>query len=129
MPLSGGEIPIGLVAGSSWNENPAGYESVSHKLSAVMPYGPGASVTRLSNSTIALLLASSPVTTRRISEAVPVEEDSRMITIVQNILRMVGTPSAVRSCVPRSGKPLFSVPPNSKYLELRNTVNTASGAV
>src|SRR5713101_7782530 len=92
VPLSGGDIPIGLVAGSSLNENPGGYESVIHRLSDVIPYGPGPSVRRLSNSTIALLLASSPVTTRRISDAAPVEEDSKMITIAQNILRMIGTP-------------------------------------
>jgi hypothetical protein len=55
VPWSGGEMPIGVVAGSALNENPGGYESVSQRFSDVMPYGPGASVSRLSNTTTALL--------------------------------------------------------------------------
>src|SRR5262249_3614699 len=67
VPLSGGDRPMGLAALSSLNENPGGEESVIHRFAAGMPDRPGLRVRRLSNSAIALLLLSRPVTTRRIS--------------------------------------------------------------
>src|SRR5262249_56606249 len=73
VPLSGGDSPMGLAALSSLNENPGGEESVIHRFAAGMPDRPGLRVRRPSNSAIALLLASRPVTTRRISAAVAVE--------------------------------------------------------
>src|SRR5712691_6877219 len=85
VPLSGGDRPIGLAALSSLNDNPGGEESVIHRLAAGLPDFPGLSVRRLSNSAIALLLASSPVTTRRTSAAVPVEQANRTVTIDQNV--------------------------------------------
>src|SRR5215831_211288 len=84
VPLSGGDRPIGLAALSSLNEKPGGDESVIHRLRAGMPDFPGLSVKRLSKSAIALLSASSPVTTRRMSAALPAEHASRIATIDQN---------------------------------------------
>src|SRR5215813_8322139 len=77
VPLSGGDRPMGLVALSSLNENPGGEESVIHRFAAGLPDRPGLSVRRPSNSAIALLLASRPVTTRRISAAVAVRARQR----------------------------------------------------
>src|ERR1700704_2546047 len=89
VPLSGGERPIGLAALSSLNENPGGEESVIHRFAAGMPDFPGLRVRRLSNSAIALLSASSPVTTRRTSAAMPDEHATMTATIDQNILRII----------------------------------------
>src|SRR6266849_1234284 len=89
VPLSGGDRPIGLAALSSLNENPGGKESVIHRLAAGFPDFPGLSVRRLSNSAIALLFASMPVTTRRTSAALPVEQASIRVTMEQNILRIM----------------------------------------
>jgi len=62
VPRSGGSA-VGLAPLSSVNESPAGAVSVTHSLAdGVLP---GSSVTRLSNSAIALSLASRAVTTRR----------------------------------------------------------------
>src|SRR5258705_5631616 len=91
VPLSGGERPIGLAALSSLNEKPGGDESVIQILAAALPVLPTLSVSTLSNSAIALLPASSPVTTRRISAAVAVEQVSRKVTIDQSVLRIMAS--------------------------------------
>src|SRR5882672_7448024 len=91
VPLSGGDSPIFLAALSSLNENPGGDESVIHRLAAGLPDPPGLRVTRLSNTAIALLPASSPVTTRRTSAALPVEHANMMVTIDQNVLRIIAS--------------------------------------
>src|SRR5438132_3720907 len=78
VPLSGGDSPIFLVALSSLNENPGGEESVIHRLAAGLPEPPGLSVNLPSNRATALLLASSPVTTRRMSAAVAAEQANGM---------------------------------------------------
>ena len=52
---------------------------------------PGLSVTRLSNSTTALLLASRPVTTRRTSAVEPIEHASRTMARDQNALRIIAS--------------------------------------
>src|SRR5262245_17727907 len=74
VPLSGGDKPIRLAALSSLKEGAGGDESVIQRLAAGLPEPPGLSVTLLSNSATALLFASRPVTTRRISAAVPLED-------------------------------------------------------
>src|SRR5262252_6428666 len=89
VPLSGGDRPIFFAALSSLYESAGGEESVIHRLAAGLPDPPGLRVTRLSNSAIALLLASSPVTTRRISAALPLEHASMMRTSDQNVLRIM----------------------------------------
>src|SRR5262249_39473746 len=91
MPLSGGDRPIGLAALSSLNESPGGEESVIHRLAAGLPEPPGLSVRRLSNSAIALLLVSSPVTTRRISAALPLEHANMTMARDQNTLRIIAS--------------------------------------
>src|SRR5882757_8510465 len=96
VPLSGGDRPSGFVALSSLNENPGGEESVIHKLAAGLRDPPGLSVSRPSNSAIALLLASRPVTTRRMSAAVLVEHASIMVKIDQNILRIIVSSRYIR---------------------------------
>src|SRR5215469_6383641 len=50
------------------------------------PYGPDASGSRLSNSTTALLLASRPVTTLRMSDAMAVEQVSASAAAGQNVI-------------------------------------------
>src|SRR5262245_52579673 len=77
VPLSGGDSPIGFCALSSLKEKPGGEESVIQRLAAGIPDLPGLSVSRPSNNAIALSLASSPVTTRRISAALAAEQASR----------------------------------------------------
>src|SRR5262245_50623501 len=90
VPLSGGDIPMGLVAGSSrWITGQGDSESVSQRLPDASPNGPKASGTRLSNSVTALLFASSPVTTRRISDADAVAKLNIIVAIDQNILRSI----------------------------------------
>src|SRR3982074_2160052 len=91
VPLSGGDKPIGLAALSSLNESPGGDESVIHRLAAGLPEPPGLSVRRPSNSAMALLLASSPVTTRRISAAVPLEQANVTMASDQNTLRNIAS--------------------------------------
>src|SRR5262245_51094628 len=90
VPLSGGDRPIRLAALSSLNESAGGEESVIQRLAAGLPEPPGLSVTRLSNSTTALLLASRPVTTRRTSAAEPLEHASTMARD-QNALRIIAS--------------------------------------
>src|SRR5262249_54750624 len=76
---SGGSAAVGLAPLSSVNESPAGAVSVTHSLAdGVLP---GSSVTRLSNSAIALSLASRAVTTRRMSAAAAAEHARRSATI------------------------------------------------
>src|SRR5215470_998987 len=82
-------MPMGFAAGSSLNAGAGGYESVIHRLTAAMPYGPGLSVRRLSNSVEALLSASRPVTTLRMSDAVAVVHVSRIAASEQNVLRNI----------------------------------------
>src|SRR5260221_14174895 len=78
VPRSGGSA-VGLAPLSSVNESPAGAVSVTHSLTdGVLP---GSSLTRLSNSAIALSLASSAVTTRRTSAAVAAEHARTSATI------------------------------------------------
>src|SRR5882757_4403339 len=89
VPLSGGDRPIRLAALSSLNESPGGDESVIHRLAAGLPDPPGLRVTRLSNRAIALLSASSPVTTRRTSAAVAAEHASMTMKIEQSVLRII----------------------------------------
>src|SRR6266852_1774221 len=112
VPLSGGDRPIGLAALSSLNEKPGGDESVIHRLAAGMPDFPGLRVKRLSNSAIALLVASSPVTTRRTSAAVPVEHANMMVTIDQNVLRTIVSsllcPNA--TCLQALSRPSAGIP-------------------
>src|SRR2546429_5539919 len=91
VPLSGGDNPMGLVALSSLNENPGGEESVIHRFAAGLPDRPGLSVRRPSNSAIALLLASRPVTTRRTSAAVALEHANRTAKIDQNVLCIIAS--------------------------------------
>src|SRR5262249_30558791 len=67
VPRSGGSA-VGLAPLSSVNESGAGAVSVTHSLADGV--APGSSVMRLSNSATALSLASSAVTTRRMSAAV-----------------------------------------------------------
>src|SRR5262249_54709275 len=55
------------------------------------PDRPGLRVRRLSNTAIALLLASRPVTTRRISAAVAVEHANMTAMIDQNVLRIIAS--------------------------------------
>src|ERR1700757_4165450 len=57
-----------------------------HRLTAAIPYGPGLRGTRLSNSVEALLSASRPVTTLRMSDAMAVEQVSRIATSEQSVL-------------------------------------------
>src|SRR5436190_4582323 len=89
VPLSGGDNPIFLVALSSLNENPGGEVSVIHRLAAGLPEPPGLSVSRPSNSATALLLASSPVTTRRTSAALATEHASVIAAIDKIVLRIM----------------------------------------
>src|SRR5215472_6160604 len=91
VPLSGGDRPMGLVALSSLNENPGGEESVIHRFAAGLPDRPGLSVRRPSNSAIALLFASRPVTTRRTSAAVALEHANRTAKIDQNVLCIIAS--------------------------------------
>src|SRR5262249_28480494 len=78
VPRSGGSA-VGLALLSSVNESPAGAVSVTHSLAdGVLP---GSSVTRLSNSAIALSLAPRAVTTRRMSAAVAAEHARTSATI------------------------------------------------
>src|SRR3954447_2941505 len=91
VPLSGGDRPIRLAALSSLKESAGGEESVIQRLAAGLPEPPGLSVTRLSNSTTALLLASRPVTTRRTSAAGPLEHASRTMARDQNALRIIAS--------------------------------------
>src|SRR5262245_47128249 len=91
VPLSGGDRPMGLVALSSLNENPGGEESVIQRFAAGFPDRPGLSVRRPSNSAIALLLASRPVTTRRTSAAVALEHANRTAKIDQNVLCIIAS--------------------------------------
>src|SRR6478735_1909977 len=87
----GGDRPIRLAALSSLKESAGGEESVIQRLAAGLPEPPGLSVTRLSNSTTALLLASRPVTTRRTSAAGPLEHASRTMARDQNALRIIAS--------------------------------------
>src|SRR5436190_18543806 len=91
VPASGGARPMDLAAASSLNENPGGEESVVHRLAAGFPDFPGLRVRVLSNSTTALLPASSPVTTRRISLAAPLEHPKTTITVDQSKLRSINS--------------------------------------
>src|SRR5215472_6486894 len=65
-----------------------------------MPDRPGLSVRRLSNSAIALLLASRPVTTRRISAAVAAEHANTTATIDQNVVRIIASLHRVARTMP-----------------------------
>ena len=91
MPRSGGSA-VGLAALSSVNESAAGVVSVTHSLADGV--APGSSVTRLSNSTIALSWASSAVTTRRMSAAAAVEHARTSATIEPKILLVIASSSA-----------------------------------
>jgi len=77
---------------SSVNESGAGAASVTHSLADGV--APGSSVTRLSNSTIALSWASSAVTTRRMSAAAAVEHARTSATIEPKILLVIASSSA-----------------------------------
>src|ERR1700756_6054311 len=101
LPLSGGDRPMGLVALSSLNENPGGEESVIHRFAAGLPDRPGLSVRRPSNSAIALLLASRPVTTRRTSAAVALEHANRTAKIDQNVFCIISFPLVLPPRPPR----------------------------
>src|SRR5262249_2693383 len=75
------------------------------------PYGPGASGSRLSNSTTALLLASRPVTTRRMSDAMAVDVASASATAGQSVIFSIESspvcirpPGAARSDALRPGR-------------------------
>src|SRR6476646_1840911 len=91
VPLSGGDRPIRLAALSSLKESAGGEESVIQRLAAGLPEPPGLSVTRLSNSTTALLPASRPLTTRRTSAAEPLEPARRTMARDQNALRIIAS--------------------------------------
>src|SRR5262249_54052630 len=92
VPRSGGSAG-GLAPLSSLNDSPAGAVSVTHSLADGV--APGSSVTRLSNSAIALSLASSAVTTRRMSAAVAVEHARTSATIEPKILLVIASSFAV----------------------------------
>src|SRR5262249_14400373 len=104
VPLSGGDRPMGLAALSSLNENPGGEESVIHRFAAGMPDRPGLSVRRLSDSATALLLASRPVTTRRISAAAAAEHANTTTTIEQNALRIIASLPCIARTTPALGR-------------------------
>src|SRR3954465_4200077 len=94
VPLSGGDRPIRLAALSSFKDSARGAESVTQRsraggeapliqrLAAGWAEPPGLGVTRLSNSTTALLLASRPVTTRRTSAARTMARDQNALRII-----------------------------------------------
>src|SRR5262249_24866673 len=56
-----------------------------------VPVPPGSRVRRLSNSAIALSLASSAVTTRRMSAVVPAEQVETIIKIVHNVFLIIAS--------------------------------------
>src|SRR6266516_2297783 len=91
VPLSGGDRPMGLAALSAFRVNHGGGGSVIPRFAAGMPDRPGLRVRRLSNSAIALLSASRPVTTRRISAAVAAEHANMTAMIDQNVLRIIAS--------------------------------------
>src|SRR5260370_26838337 len=92
VPRSGGSA-VGLAPLSSVNESGAGAASVTHSLADGV--APGSSVTRPSNSAIALSFPSSAVTTRRMSAAVALEHARTSATIEANILLVIASSFAV----------------------------------
>src|SRR5262249_43741621 len=90
LPLSGGDRPIGFAAASAF-ENPGGEESVIHRLTEGGRDAGALSVSWLSNNTIALLPASIPVTTRRISDAPAAEQANRTTALGHAILRIIAS--------------------------------------
>src|SRR5438067_1681324 len=86
VPLSGGESGIGLLPMSSLKEKPGGEELVDHTLTTEFGVGPASRAKLLSNSTTALLLASSPVTIRRTSAPCAVHNAVTSTAPVQIIL-------------------------------------------
>src|SRR5262249_6066111 len=91
VPASGGSAGSDLAALSSLNDNPAGAESVVQRMVDGVPVLPGSRVRRLSNSAIALSLASSAVTTRRMSAVVPAEQVRTIINIVNNVFLIIAS--------------------------------------
>src|SRR6516225_9132922 len=98
VPRSGGSA-VGLAPLSSVNESGAGAASVTHSLADGV--APGSSVTRPSNSAIALSLASSAVTTRRMSAAVAVEQARTSATIEPKILLVIACSFVLFRSFPR----------------------------
>src|SRR5262249_43540883 len=78
------------------------------------PKGPGASGSRLSNSTTALLLASRPVTTLRMSDAMAVEHVSASATAGQNVIFSINS-----SPVCSASMPLLNVTPRHSTMPPR----------
>ena len=80
------------------------------RFAAGLPDRPGLSVRRPSNSAIALLLASRPVTTRRTSAAVALEHANRTAKIDQNVLCIIASslvlPERRRRWAAHGGLPL-----------------------
>src|SRR3954469_5308936 len=81
-------MPIRFNAVSSVCDNLMGQVSVIQRFVDLMPYGPEASDKLLSKITLALLLPSKPVTTRRMSDASGSETVIRTPIGSKNVQRM-----------------------------------------
>src|SRR5262249_59896170 len=84
-----------------------------------VPVPPGSRVRRLSNSAIALSLASSAVTTRRMSAVVPAEQVETIIKIVHNVFLIIASSCHQYSALLRAR---FERPRGSRAAEQGNEV-------